>query len=247
MSNHHLEESSFLFGPNGPFIAELHARFLGDPNSVDPSWQGFFRELNDDARAVIEELRGASWAPKGASPLDGNGGLAESGEGNGTAAVADGCRRRARYYRGGYPWPRPSIRSAPLMLIRAYRVRGHLQADLDPLGLKTRRAARRTRSQELRLHGGRFRPPNLHQQRYWAWRPATLNEILKAVHETYCGKIGVEFMHIQDLVAEGVDPGAHRVDPQHHRVQRDRPTRDPGSPDRGRGLRALPRQEIHRH
>ena len=90
MSNHHLEESSFLFGPNGPFIADLYARFLGDPSSVDPSWQGFFRELNDDARAVIEELRGASWAPRDAGPLDGNGELAEAGEGNGTAAVAEG-------------------------------------------------------------------------------------------------------------------------------------------------------------
>ena len=53
MSNQHLEQNSFLFGPNGPFIADLYGRFLADPGSVDPSWQGFFRELNEDARAVI--------------------------------------------------------------------------------------------------------------------------------------------------------------------------------------------------
>ena len=35
MSNQHLDRDSFLFGPNGPFIADLHARFLDDPGSVD--------------------------------------------------------------------------------------------------------------------------------------------------------------------------------------------------------------------
>ena len=196
MSNHHLEESSFLFGPNGPFIAELHARFLGDPNSVDPSWQGFFRELNDDARAVIEELRGASWAPKVASPLDGNGELAEAGEGNGTAAVAEGVA-------GGRDITAADIRAATidsiraLMLIRAYRVRGHLQADLDPLGLKPIEPHAELDPRSYGFTEADFDRP-IFINKVLGLETATLNEILNAVHETYCGKIGVEFMHIQD-------------------------------------------------
>ena len=63
MSNQELERNSFLYGANGPFIADLYGRFLDDPGSVDPSWEGFFRELDEDARAVVQSLRGASWAP----------------------------------------------------------------------------------------------------------------------------------------------------------------------------------------
>src|SRR3954463_12394138 len=57
------DQSSFLFGSNATFIAELYARYLKDPQSVDSSWNSFFTELNDDAREVLDELRGASWAP----------------------------------------------------------------------------------------------------------------------------------------------------------------------------------------
>ncbi|MEE8500941.1 MAG: 2-oxoglutarate dehydrogenase E1 component, partial [Kiloniellales bacterium] len=133
MSNQQLEQNSFLFGPNGPFIADLHARFLDDPGSVDPSWQGFFREMDEDGRAVIEELRGASWAPK-AAPPDGDG-AAEEAAVDTAAAVAEGITAGAAITAADVRAATvDSIRA--LMLIRAYRVRGHLEADLDPLGVK---------------------------------------------------------------------------------------------------------------
>ena len=199
MSNQDLERNSFLFGPNGPFIADLYGRFLEDPGSVDPSWQGFFRELDEDARAVVRSLRGASWAPK-PRPEEGNGAAgAEAGAATGAdtvAAVAEGVV-------AGPKITPEDMRAATvdsiraLMLIRAYRVRGHLEADLDPL-----------RVQEIEPH------PELDPRSYGFTeadfdRPifinyvlgletATLRQIVKAVRETYCGKIGVEFMHIQD-------------------------------------------------
>jgi len=84
-----------------------------------------------------------------------------------------------------------------VMLIRAYRIRGHLIADLDPLSLENKP-----------LH------PELDPATYgftdedWD-RPifinyvlgletATLREIVETLRRTYCGTIGVEFMHIQD-------------------------------------------------
>ena len=70
MSNQHLEQNSFLSGPNGPFIADLYSRFLDDPGSVDPSWQNFFRELDEDAHAVAQALRGASNCPEHAILID---------------------------------------------------------------------------------------------------------------------------------------------------------------------------------
>ena len=84
MSNHTLEQNSFLSGPNGPFIADLYGRFLDDPGSIDPSWQGFFRELDEDARAVAEALRGASWTLR-PPPEHGNGAAASES----TAAAAN--------------------------------------------------------------------------------------------------------------------------------------------------------------
>ena len=125
MSNQNLEQTSFLFGPNGPFIAGLYARFLDDPGSIDSSWQGFFGELNEDARTVIEELRGASWTPRPARP-DGDG-AAERADDSAAAAVrevAPGGEITAEDIRAATI---DSIRA--LMLIRAYRVRGHLEAD----------------------------------------------------------------------------------------------------------------------
>src|SRR5690606_20959065 len=126
----HPEETSFLFGSNATFIAELYGRYLEDPSAVDPSWVPLFEELKRSDGAAVEDLRGPSWGRVRPSVI-GNGEAAAPAKGNGAAAVAAGI---------GAADPvairaatRDSIRA--LMLIRAYRVRGHLIANLDPLGL----------------------------------------------------------------------------------------------------------------
>jgi len=89
-----------------------------------------------------------------------------------------------------------SIRA--MMLIRTYRVRGHLAAKLDPLGLHR---------QELpadltpEYHG--FGPNDLDRP-IWiggalGFERATVREIVKVLQANYCGAIGVEYMHINDL------------------------------------------------
>src|SRR4051812_42018166 len=60
------EQTSFLFGANAPFIEELYARYLGDPNAVDGEWRTFFEALAEQKGDVLAEVRGASWAPNGA-------------------------------------------------------------------------------------------------------------------------------------------------------------------------------------
>ena len=194
MSNRQLEQNSFLFGPNSTFITELYARFLETPDSVDPSWQGFFRELDDDARGVMDELRGASWAPRSAHVLDGNG-AAEAEAGSATA-VAEGLT-------GGRDITAEDIRAATvdsiraLMLIRAYRVRGHLEADLDPLGLAPREPHPELDPSSYGFGEADFDRP-IFINKVLGLETATLSEIMEAVRTTYCGRIGVEFMHIQD-------------------------------------------------
>ena len=89
-----------------------------------------------------------------------------------------------------------SIRA--LMLIRAYRVRGHLEAKLDPLGQQTPRHHPELDPATYGFDAGGLRPPDLHRQSCSAAKPRRLREILQVLQETYCGTIGIEFMHIQD-------------------------------------------------
>src|SRR4051794_41638145 len=115
-----LNGTTFLSGANAEFIAELYSRYLEDPAAVDQSWRQFFAEFGDDAAAIHAGRAGPSWAqplppilgPETAAPVAGNGAAVQQ------AAI-------------------DSIRA--LNLIRSYRVRGHLEADLDPLHLEQRR------------------------------------------------------------------------------------------------------------
>src|SRR3546814_1172277 len=58
------QETSFLYGLNETYIAELYKRYLDSPDSVDASWSDFFERLNEDEQAILDDMRGASWAPR---------------------------------------------------------------------------------------------------------------------------------------------------------------------------------------
>ena len=172
-----IDGTTFLTGANAGFIAELYTRFLEDPRSVDESWRRFFSEMNDDVATLLTEARGPSWAKRERAIL-----------GNGAAPAAgteEEALRRATT---------DSIRA--LQLIRAYRVRGHLEADLDPLGLEKRGPYPEL---DYRSHG--FTESDLDREIFIAnlfgRERASLREIIAILRETYCGRIGVEYMHIQ--------------------------------------------------
>jgi 2-oxoglutarate dehydrogenase E1 component len=160
-----IDTTTFLTGANAEFIAELYARFLEEPNSVDESWRRFFSELDADL-----------------SPIE----PAPRGIGNGRAAIDE---------EGLRPATTDSIRA--LQLIRSYRVRGHLEADLDPLGLD-----KRGHHPELDFRSYGFTEADLDRPIFinnlFGRERATLREIIALLRETYCGRIGVEYMHIQD-------------------------------------------------
>ena len=174
----------FLHGGNAVFIAELYEQYLRDPGSVDESWKGFFAGLKSNGHA--DEAPGAAaWGRMRPRVISNGHDAAPGPNGAAHAAPAEGGRQATL----------DSIRA--LMLIRAYRVRGHLYARLDPLGLH-----------EPEHH------PELDPATYgfgeddWdrpifidgvlARERASMREIMAAVHDIYCSSIGVEFMHIQD-------------------------------------------------
>jgi 2-oxoglutarate dehydrogenase E1 component len=181
--------ASFLSGPNAPFIEELYAKYVESPASVDPSWRKFFSELQDESATVLQDIRGASWAPRARSVEIGNGHEDEHSNG---AALAT---RQAPASKDLTSASRDSLRA--MMLIRAYRVRGHLEAKLDPLDLKPRH-----RHSELDPKSYGFSDADMDREIYidnvFGYQHATLRQIVHAVRETYCGSIGVEYMHIEN-------------------------------------------------
>ncbi len=166
--------ASAFTGANAAFLGELYARWAGDPGAVDPSFAALFAALNDDSRAVLGDAAGASWAPRpaifAATP---------------SAPVAPVGRAAII----------PSLRA--LMLIRSYRVRGHLEARLDPLGITVPKP-----HPELDPASYGFTAADLDRPIFidnvLGRESATLREIVAILRATYCGPIGVEFMHIQD-------------------------------------------------
>ena len=199
------EQTSFLFGANAPFIEELYARYLGDANAVDVEWRTFFEALAEQQGDVLAEIRGASWAPNGARvigavdpetlPSPANRNVKANGKANG-AAVATPALIAGQ--------TEEAIRAAALdtsrafLLIRSYRIRGHLEADLDPLGLIKRELHRELDPATYGFGENDWDRPILIFGSLGLGESATLRQIWERLRKTYCGKIGVEYMHISD-------------------------------------------------
>ena len=140
-------------------------------DSVDPSFAALFEGMDEDARAVLGEAAGASWAPL--RPAQAAAARAP--------APADAEQVRAA--------TKDSLRA--LMLIRAYRVRGHLEAKLDPLGLQVPHA-----HAELDPRSYGFADSDLDRPIFidnvLGLETATIRQIVHVVRESYCGPVGVE-------------------------------------------------------
>jgi 2-oxoglutarate dehydrogenase E1 component len=129
--------TSFLYGGNAAYIEDLHSRYQADPKAVGDEWRAFFQSLKDGAAE-----RGPSWQnPNWPSLPTGDLVSALTGEWQEVGkAVAEKVQARAQA--GGVELSPLQVQQATrdsihaLMLIRAYRIRGHHYADLDPLGLE---------------------------------------------------------------------------------------------------------------
>ncbi len=191
---------TFLFSGNQTYIAELYAKYLDDPGSVDRRWQEFFAELHDDPRELARESRGASWAPS-STRVVGNGEvkpMAESMVPREAPGVAGALQQFLNERMGADKVRQATLDSiSALMMIRAYRIRGHLHANLDPLGLEPPKY-----HAELDPKTYGFSERDMDREVFinyvLGFESATVREILDVLRATYCSTIGVEFMHIQD-------------------------------------------------
>ncbi len=200
--------TSFLYGGNAPYIEDLYARYEVDPKAVDGEWQAFFQSLKDNARDVAENAHGPSWQRSDwPRPERNELTAALDSDWTETGKVLGG-KVQARAQTKGVELStadveratRDSIRA--LMLIRAYRARGHFHANLDPLGLQPP-------GDEEELNPGTYgfgeadldRPIFL--DKVLGLEFGTIRQIVGILRRTYCQTLGVEFLHISDGAQKG--------------------------------------------
>jgi 2-oxoglutarate dehydrogenase E1 component len=139
--NDQFHASSFLQGHNAAYIEQLYARYATDPNAVDEAWRAFFRSLGDTEVDAKREAAGPSWARRDWPPAPSDD-LTQALDGQWAQPAKQVEKIKAKAAEQGVAVTDQQARQAvldsirALMIIRAYRIRGHLIADLDPLGMR---------------------------------------------------------------------------------------------------------------
>lgn len=202
-ANETLLGTSFLYGANAAYIEDLYAAYTKDPNSVDPEWRSFFAGLKEEKAIVVKNAEGASWT-KPNWPVAANGELVSALDGNwSTLEKAVGDKIKSRAEAKGAPIAPADVQQATkdsvraIMLIRAYRMRGHLHAKLDPLGLQLRGDHEELHPQHYGFTDADYDRP-IFLDNVLGLEFATIREIVAILRRTYCQTLGVEFMHISD-------------------------------------------------
>ncbi|MDC0624333.1 2-oxoglutarate dehydrogenase E1 component [Alphaproteobacteria bacterium] len=175
---------SFLNSANAPYVAELYFKYTQNPKSIDDSWKSFFSTLNEDELSVISDFGGPEWKKRDTNVID-------------DISFDRVVRSSANVDFASFKTSTlDSIRA--LRLIRAYRVNGHLIANLDPLNLHEKNY-----HPELDYRSYGFTDNDLDREIFvdgsLGLETATLAEIIKILNKTYSSSIGVEFLHIQSV------------------------------------------------
>ena len=197
--------SSFMQGHNAEYLEQLYARYANDPKAVDEVWQEFFRQLGDAELDVKAEASGPSWARNDWPPAledDLTGAL--TGEwATPKEAKGAGDKIKAKAAEKGVEVSDDAVKQAvldsirALMLIRAYRIRGHLAADLDPLGMRSKEARPELDPASYGFAAADMDRP-IFIDNVLGLQIATMRQIVEIVKRTYCGTFALQYMHISD-------------------------------------------------
>ncbi len=200
--------TSFLYGGNAAYIEDLYAKYEADPQAVEAEWRDFFQSLKEDRADVAKNAQGASWKkpnwplrPDGdlVAALDGQWAETEKRLGDKISAKAQGK---------GVEISSTDVQQATrdsihaLMLIRAYRMRGHFHANLDPLGIQVP-----PDEAELDPRSYGFTEADMDRRifldKVLGLEFSSMREIIAILRRTYCQTLGVEFMHISNAAQKG--------------------------------------------
>src|SRR6056300_1049030 len=185
--NLEFEKTSFLTKSNSAFLEQMYLKYINEDLDLPSDWKNYFDDLGDELDLVVNEIKGPSWAPikkqinivekKPKKEVHSNGSVKNVISENNLQNNID------------------SIKAVEL--IRAYRLRGHLLAKLDPLGLKKTEYL-----EELHPEYYGFKKSDYKREIFLNGvtnkKYSNINEILTFLNNTYCGPIGYEYMHISN-------------------------------------------------
>jgi len=192
-----LDFADIAGGVSPAFVETLYAKWKADPASVEAGWREWFDGLEgtvngpswerpnwplSDTDALTAALDPTQMEP---APKPARGGASPAPAAAPAASSADIARAA-----------NDSIRA--MLLIRTYRVRGHLAANLDPLGLSHQNLPADLTPE---YHG--FTAADLDRPIYlggtMGLEKATIRELVEILRRNYCGNVGLEYMHIADV------------------------------------------------
>ena len=192
------EKTSFLHGTNSAYIEQMYERYLENPIDIPADWQNFFSGISNNSK---DSNQGASWSKYNKLEVN-NGDLVSAIDGNWPQEVKS-FQTEVQAHEPRNEKNNEIARGATLdsiraiMMIRAYRIRGHLKANLDPLGLVEKQD-----HVELRPETYGFSSNDMSRKIFLdhvlGLEFATLKEILEILNRTYCSTVGIEFMHISN-------------------------------------------------
>ena len=131
------QTTSFLSKSNSSYIEEMYEKFCNSPDDVPDSWRQYFDGITDNHNIVKKEISGVSWAPKKmklSSDIDPD--VYEKFIPQNLTYLVEQKIKKENPTSSTLDIEsstKDSVRA--IMMIRAYRIRGHLNADLDPLQL----------------------------------------------------------------------------------------------------------------
>ena len=181
------KKTSFLSKNNSAFIEQMYLKFINRDSDLPESWKKYFIEIGEEFEVVAKEINGPSWNPiKKKINLDM---IQESFEEKKNSLKTTVNKEELSEEN------RRSIRA--VSLIRSYRQRGHLIANLDPLELREIEYL-----DELHPESYGFNKEDYNKKIYLDGianrNYSTIKDILSFLRKTYCGKIGYEYMHISN-------------------------------------------------
>ena len=190
------EKTSFLSKSNNAFIESLYLKYINSDSELPQGWKEFFDGLGDEKKNILNEIQGPSWAPEkiNISKIIDQVKISIKED---QFDKKDSSNKFLSSQKDNEREKEESVKA--IALIRAYRIRGHLIAKLDPLEMMERKYLHELHPDD---HG--FKKENYNEKIYlngYLDRPyATIHEILAFLKKTYCSTLGVEYMHISDPI-----------------------------------------------
>ena len=198
-SNEIFEATSFLNGTNAAYVEQMYAAWLANPNSVDEGWQSYFSQAGEQGLSPTQLGRGPSWKRDAKPAIPSSDLIAaltgqeppatpgKPGKGKPAAVAAPAADTTEA--------ARASIHA--VQMIRAYRMIGHLEADLDPLGITPKTPQATLDPKHYHFEGAALDAP-VFVNGILGLDMTTPRQLVDTLRGIYCGRIGYEFMHIND-------------------------------------------------